>query len=888
MLMYHERIFELCWRCVFVLECLHAVIPPNNDAYGVKMAMNDVLLVQAQNEQNPPRFLIQFASSNGTEGTSPTTVQFPDPLNMYIYAVAVGKRQISKQFFFAGELINGGRRVFLGFAKYQPISSGLDEISNTSWTYSIEYLDGYEHFLLDVDPQGLVAYGFANRFLFRFDSRNTSNFNLWNGNLTWPDRSFLPYAVDLDERFGVIAGFVKNDKDAIVKYNPIVYLLDSQFTVVDRYEPGTNPGTWQALLTNADANTYSAKYTMSIDINRQGDVLVGMQFVNRVLLFSVDLQRPVNLTFVSRSTHGRSLGNGKAVAWLDNGLAAVLVNSYSLNYQWSSSEVHLYDISSDGYNSTSPPYSVYPNNHQLLPQSLHPTFVTLISSPSSLALLDAQGNIVIFNPTPAGFYPSVQDTGIRPLLTTAQRCVPGTYKNRTGIQDCRLCPTGTRNSGDANVRCRPCSSDAFCSLGAVDEVPRSVLGTVVQAMAYPKSSDSTVFDEILIEQMFSIKSGRCLFISPLFWTLIIACLALVVIVLMSVMKFLIPHPESQRIRRILKRLFKQVDLINEGELWVGGLASLAVLVLASFAFAFSREYLQRYPIESSSDSSFFCHRSIRNAKFETNLQSLAIPFTRAEQQIADLLNHQPFVMKIDFVNTFIQCDTVSIQAQLGITWSTLRWLTCENHQSILSLTIALPYQHFAVQVTLADAKTIGALRLGLTGAASIAGRSTLKALNFSQSFALDGQLLASNLPIALDMTKVINETLPMTDEQSDFAAMYIPTFNVDIHNLFLNDEQYIRLASSSTTLTVVLGETPYYVKNTQQPIAKQSEMIFHNILFFIVCLELFGLVFLSYKLVLRPLVSTVFARFLDKLRRRKGRTEKHDSSVLPFDQSSSV
>ena len=883
MLMCHEM-GEFSFRCFFtlflVVEGLHAVFPPKKDdldAYGSKIAMNELLLVQAQNHLDPPRFLIRFAPYNATQRVSQCSIDFPDPSNMFIFAVAVGKRQTSKEFFFAGEFIDGKQGLFVGVARYRQTSTTLPDACNTSWAYSIRDLVGYGHqeqYLIDADPRSSVVFGFSKEFVFRFDSRNTSRFDVWNSNLTWPDRSFLPYAVNVQEHFGVIVGFVKDTNDSSVKYIPIVYLLNlNPFNghpiVVDRYEPGTNRGTWQALLTNADANVYSAKYAMSIDVNRQGDVLVGMQFVNRVILFSVDRQKPTNLTYVSRSTHGRSLGNGKAVAWLGNGLAAVLVNVYSLSYQWWSSQIHLYDISSNGYNSTSTPYSVYPNNHQLLPQIFNPIFLTLISSPSSLALLDAQGNILIFNPTPAGFYPSVRDTDSRPLITIAQPCVPGTYKNRTGIDDCRLCPTGTRNSGDANVRCLPCSSDAFCPLGAVDEVPRSALGTILQATAYPKSSGSTVFDEILIEEMFSLKSGRCLFISPLFWTSIVAALAAVIIVLMSVMKFFVPHPESQRIRKILKSLFKHLDLINQGELWIGGLASLAVLVLASFAFAFSREYLQRYPIENSSDSSFFCDRSMRNAKFETSLQSLAIPFARSEQPIVGLLNNQPFVMKIDFVNTFIHCDAVSIQTQVGITWSTLRWRTCENHRSILSLDIPLPYQRLAVQITLADTKTIGALRVGLEGAGANTGRSTLKVLNFSQSIALDGQLLASNLPITLQVTKVINQTLPMTGDQSDFAAVYIPTFNVDIHSLFLNDEQYIRLAMASTILTVIVNETPFYVKNTQQPIAKQSEIVFHNILFFIVCLELFGLFFLTYKLLLRPLVSKVLPRFLNKIRRKK-------------------
>lgn len=73
--------------------------------------------------------------------------------------------------------------------------------------------------------------------------------------------------------------------------------------------------TWQDLLTNSDANVYSSKYEISVDINENGLVLVGMQFINRVFLFSVNKTRPIQLNYISRNTNGRSLGNEKSVAW---------------------------------------------------------------------------------------------------------------------------------------------------------------------------------------------------------------------------------------------------------------------------------------------------------------------------------------------------------------------------------------------------------------------------------------------------------------------------------------------------------------------------------------------------------------------------------------------
>jgi len=119
-------------------------------------------------------------------------------------------------------------------------------------------------------------------------------------------------------------------------------------------------------------------------------------------------------------------------------------------------------------------------------------------------------------------------------------------------------------------------------------------------------------------------------------------------------------------------------------------------------------------------------------------------------------------------------------------------------------------------------------------------------------------MLAQSLPIDLDITKVINETLPMIGEESDFSGIYIPTFTIDPNSLFLSTNQYVFSNLTLTTLTIDILETPYYVKNLQQPIAKSSEIIFHNLLFTTVCLEIFGLVFLLYKLAFKPLCHLLF------------------------------
>jgi hypothetical protein len=60
---------------------------------------------------------------------------------------------------------------------------------------------------------------------------------------------------------------------------------------------------------------------------------------------------------------------------------------------------------------------------------------------------------------------------------------------------------------------------------------------------------------------------------------------------------------------------------------------------------------------------------------------------------------------------------------------------------------------------------------------------------------------------------------------------------------------------------MIISETSYYIKNRQLPIAKLREIIFHNLLFTIVCLEIFRLIILLWKLTLLPLVNFIMRHF---------------------------
>ncbi|CAF1234452.1 unnamed protein product [Rotaria sordida] len=462
--------------------------------------MNEILLVQAQNGRDSPSFFIQLLQYNNTQTSSQCFINYPNSSqNYYIYTVAVGKKPNKNQiqFFFAGEWINGSSRPFIGIAKYN-LTNDLSDSSNScanSFSYSIQYLDNYEHqeyYVIGVEPKGLLAYGFANEFVTIFDSQNVSILESWNSNLTWSNSSFKPCAVEISDNFGIIAGFVQNGLEERVKYSPIIYLLNFNSSnrhpiVVDQYIPIATPGTWQDLLTYSNVNIYSAINSMSISINSRGNILVGMPFINRVFLLSVNISDPRNLTYISRNTGGRSLGNGKSVAWLDDGnMTAILVNTYSLTYQWSSSKIYFYDMISSNYNSNSTPLSVFPNYHQLVPDSFSFTFLNIISSSTSLTLMDDKGNLLIFYPTPPGFFPSITDTGSVPLITSKEACLP--------VMVCFA-----YSFSDIFYRQYPYETSSGSYFDCEESIRNAKFETGLQSLAIPRSHTETPMFECTLE-----------------------------------------------------------------------------------------------------------------------------------------------------------------------------------------------------------------------------------------------------------------------------------------------------------------------------------------------------------------------------------------------------
>ncbi|CAF1529319.1 unnamed protein product [Rotaria sp. Silwood1] len=849
------------------------------DAYGLKITGNDIMLIEALDDTQV--FVIRFAPYNYTSQPLQCSVTYNDSTH-YVYSIGIGEKQMSNQlyFFYAGEILPNNPSVtnLLGYSSTfigilinkDPQNAQIYENNQTLFNcnnfeyQSLQFISSYGHqefFVFGVEPYGQYAIGLAQDFVFIYRPFSDNMIRIKNSSLVWPANTiFMPMAADTDISYTIVAGFVINGPLFRVRATPTVYVIsNSDLTVLATWSYTAALNSWQSHLTYSNFKTWSNKYVMSVNINLDDPsrILVGMPFLNIVFLLNVSLNGS-NITLDSFVDNEDSKGFGKSVTWLSNSDAAILSSNYPRD---DSSKIYLYR-SLNNRSLPSLPSAIFPNLQQTLPKTINVHFIRMISTPTSLAILGIASEILLILSAPPGYFASTSLSITDSILTVSQSmiCMAGTYKMDSSIFPCSLCPSGSQNSGKLPASsCMICSSDSFCPMGAVADINTSFLLPQLQSQVYPRSPEVTAFDEILLQNMFSTSSHEhCIFISPLFWVLFVIGIVFIILLGMGILKRYVRHPRGYEVRQHVKKIFRKIDLIDEGEMWVGGMVSLAIMVLLLFSYTFSAAFYLQYPSNNSAPSTFACDEIIRNVKYESGLQSLSITVSKEEQPMFDLLNKQHFILRLDLLNTIASCKSLSVQQILGSTTSKVI-STCTDSIGILTAAIELAYQKAIIKWILNDIALIGAVRISLSADEQENESYRLKKLDFSQTFYDDSnRTLAQTATINLKLTKAINETEPLRGHESSFSGIWYPTFAMSEEHVFISSDEYGTSANlTSTTLTIVISETSYYIKNRQLPIAKLREIIFHNLLFTVVCLEIFRLLILLWKLTMNPLLNFI-------------------------------
>ena len=547
------------------------------DSYGLKITGNDKMMIEALGDAQI--FLVRYAPYNSTSQSLQCAITYNDSTK-YVYSIGIGRKQNFNQsyFFYAGEIISKNSpdygSPFIGILrntdiKHAQIYEDTQTLFNCShFQYqSLQIISSYEHqefFVFAVEPYGQYAIGLSQDFVYIYRPFSYNKITIKKSGEVWPtDTIFIPFAVDMDSSFTIVAGFVINGPLFRVRGTPTVYVIsNSDLTVLSTWSYTAVLNSWQSRLTYSNLKKWSSKYIMSVSINGDdpSQVLIGMPFLNIAFLLNVNLNGS-NITMNSYIDNGDSIGFGKSVVWLSKSQAAILSSNSPKN---DSSKIYLYD----SFNKTTLPPSpdfVFPNIQQSLPSTINARFIRMISIGNSLAILGIDSEILMILSTPPGYFPSTSLSTSESIFVVSEsiKCMSGTYKSDNSIFPCSLCPSGSRNLGNLSaISCITCSSDSFCPMGSVFDIERDYLVSRSQAYVHPRSPEVTIFDEILLQNMFSTGSRiNCLSVSPIFWVLIVAALVLIILSVMGIIKRCVQHPLGHKVRRHVKRIFRQTDLL---------------------------------------------------------------------------------------------------------------------------------------------------------------------------------------------------------------------------------------------------------------------------------------------------------------------------------------
>ncbi|CAF3867846.1 unnamed protein product, partial [Rotaria sp. Silwood1] len=484
---------------------------------------------------------------------------------------------------------------------------------------------------------------------------------IWTNDVI-PSYWFNPHALDIGEtsdktNIAIIVGYVEEEEEVDISL-PVVCLV--------RLDPPSNMTLISNItLENTTVEDNIAFYTNNDDVisvvihDRTKKVLVSMPYLGKVHLLSFNSTNIILIrSFISTA---------RSVAWLDDdGILAAFLILDDPTLPWAHSKIQVVNTST---NNGQVMY-VYPNNQQILsPEWKAPSFVRISTTRShQLLLLDNDGWIGIVPKAPPGYFAHINKF-VREK-TYFEKCPPGTYKSSNEASPCQICPPGTKSNmhnnsnGEGATSCIPCSLNSFCPLASLNDVNISLYPNMDNSYTDIDMHQWDSFDDILINNALTIngKSIGCVAKSPMFWTCIVLGICAFILVIMGILYY---YPKSKTYFKRLRCIFRQTDLIGDGKLWIGGLASFALIILVIYAFWFSSAFANLYPIEISRDANFACDTALRNSKFTSALQLLASKKSHHDAPMFQILDNQHFQLTVDFIQTGFVCNDIRVQEYVG-------------------------------------------------------------------------------------------------------------------------------------------------------------------------------------------------------------------------------
>ena len=771
--------------------------------------------------------------------------------------------------------------------------------------------DTQEYIFLKVDSQERYVYVLADSFIFSYDmsTNKIDRFQPTNGTFydSKFEQRFIPYALDVTNEWAVIVGLQVYSNSKSLSYS-IVYFFNLPSLTLRCHQQNV----MDEFIKVSDILVYNPHYGVSVSINPSATlVAIGYTHIETVTIHQMCHQNIHYLRYQGPPGMNTSgIGFGRSVAWLDDqGTLAVLVDKSVFSVQ-PQSEIHVYKniFANSSFVSRHPDF-ILPNNQQefeltpyrssvFIDQSESDSpFYRILARSNSLLILNNEIRSIYFRSAEVGYSMSAFTYEEPFYIIQSNPCVSGTYKNVSDIGPCTVCPTGTKNPGvNISIQCQSCQIGSFCPLGASNDVNISDFQSHNQTFNLPDLLFIDNYDDLLVLNFLSIGKYQCLIISPLFWALLALIFCVTVWLIMFFIK--IRQPTSvDTYRKRVKVFFKHIDIIGEGERWIGGLASFAISILIAFSCWFAYNYLHLYPYKETTFREL-CGDDQQNTKLDSALQLLLPESNGQYWEIFHLLDEQKFTMIVYLINTRATCSTIDVQLK-RVNGSPLNIpiynCTLSTNSVTGSFYFELPSHATTIEIGITGGYFIGALRLCLRGVANNRiynnAAHILHELDSCTLFRTEGQTIGFETDFTVHLIKVINVTKPLeindiTRYDGRWTPMIKYTDELSDKILFENYGQYLRYVLNRTKFTVRLAEENYFAQNNQSPIIRRNALIFHTLLFFSLLIEMFTIVFLLYKLCCWPLIRRLLSShhiFLKhELQQRQTENAIDVSSVISF------
>ena len=242
----------------FQWQTIAVLYKPNDDAHGLRMALNDDFVVAAFNHEN--KYYIRFLS---THKDTECIIPYKEP-ELYVYSLCVlKKKKKSKKFSFVqiseNAISNDAIISRVTFTlKDCNSSSPVTTFDNTVWKTGHK-----ESMILEVDPQEKYAYVFADSFILSYDlSTNTiqDNRTFYAFNKT-----VIPTAVDLTNEWAFMIGYTPSTRSEFGY--PHFYIID----LLSKNLLECNNSDEKFLSFISTQNIYSQDHGISISIDPSGN-----------------------------------------------------------------------------------------------------------------------------------------------------------------------------------------------------------------------------------------------------------------------------------------------------------------------------------------------------------------------------------------------------------------------------------------------------------------------------------------------------------------------------------------------------------------------------------------------------------------------------------------